>query len=79
MCFSLSIVILVVYLFIVNLIVCIAHPALAKNNYDSCLAHIRTNNRLAVKPSGTRDKVKKSVTVPKIPGQLEPMHIVENF
>ena len=32
-----------------------------------------TNNRLVVKPSGTRDKVNKSGTVPEIPGQMEPM------
>ena len=32
-----------------------------------------TINRLAVKLSGTRDKVNKSGTVPEIPGQLEPM------
>ena len=34
-----------------------------------------TNNRLVVKPSGTRDKVNKSGTVLEILGQLEPMHI----
>ena len=31
---------------------------------------------LVVKPSGTRDKVNKSGTVPEIPGQLETMHLI---
>ena len=35
-----------------------------------------TNNRLVVKPSGTRDKINKSGTVPEIPGQLEPMYML---